>query len=123
MDNHNWETIEYIKPNGDRPVDEYLNSLSTKHEAKVLRSIAILEEFGPQVGMPHVSYLNGGIYELRTKFSSNIFRTLFFHYQNGKLILLHGFTKKQQKTPQNEIIRAKGYRDDFLTRERKGTYK
>ncbi|QKY69852.1 type II toxin-antitoxin system RelE/ParE family toxin [Lentibacillus sp. CBA3610] len=74
------------------------------------------------IGKPHVDYLEDDIYELRTKFSTNIFRTLFFHYRDGKLILLHGFTKKQQKTPRKEIIRAKKYRDDFL-RQKKGGMK
>ncbi|MFD0951779.1 type II toxin-antitoxin system RelE/ParE family toxin [Virgibacillus natechei] len=36
------------------------------------------------------------------------------------MILLHGFTKKQQKTPRIEIIRAKKYRDGFLRQKKKG---
>ncbi|MCJ7842567.1 type II toxin-antitoxin system RelE/ParE family toxin [Lederbergia sp. NSJ-179] len=113
-----WETIEYTKPNGVAPVIEYLQSLSPKHETKVLRSIQLLEEFGPEIGMPHVRHLNDGIYELRTSFSSNIFRTLFFHWHENKLVLTHGFTKKTQKTPAREIRRAEMYRRDYL--ERKG---
>lgn len=114
----NWETIEYIKPNGEVPIVEYLQTLTPKHEAKVLRSIQLLENFGPKIGMPHVRPLEDGIYELRTQFSSNIFRTLFFHWHDNKLVLTHGFTKKTQKTPPQEIERAKQYRDDYL--ERKG---
>ena|SRR5690625_709046 len=120
MKNQSWETIEYIKENGEIPVDQYLESLPVKHEAKVLRSMGLLEGHGPTIGMPHVSHLEDGIYELRTKFSTNIFRVLFFHYQDGKLILLHGFTKKTQKTPRREIIRAKAYRNDFLRRMKEG---
>jgi|SRR5690625_2010783 len=119
MKNQSWETLEYIKPNGEVPIEQYLNSLPTKHEAKVLRSISLLEKYGPPIGMPHVRHLEDGIYELRTIFSSNIFRTCFFHYLDGQLILLHGFTKKQQKTPRREIERAKSYRDDFLQHKRR----
>lgn len=101
------------------PIDQYLNTLPNKHEAKILRSIGLLEKFGPRMGMPHVRHLEDGIYELRTVFARNIFRTLFFHYRDGELILLHGFTKKAQRTPRREITRAKRYRDDFLRQQRR----
>ncbi|HHW39361.1 MAG TPA: type II toxin-antitoxin system RelE/ParE family toxin [Bacillales bacterium] len=112
-----WETIEYMKPNGEIPIVDYLQSLPPKHEAKVVRSIQLLEEFGPEIGMPHVRTLDDGIFELRTKFSSNIFRSLFFHWYDNKLVLTHGFTKKTQKTPTQEIDRAKRYREDFIQRK------
>lgn len=114
MENYNWETIEYTKENGETPVDEFMDELNTKEEAKVLRSIALLEEFGLIIGMPHVRHLDDGIYELRTKFSSNIFRVTIFHWYKDKIVLLHGFKKKTQKTPPREIKRAKEYREDFL---------
>lgn len=41
-------------------------------------------------------------------------RILYFHYQDGKFILLNGFTKKTQKTPPKEKGRAKKYKTDFL---------
>lgn len=120
MKHPGWQTIEYVKENGEVPIDKYLDSLPEKHEAKLMRSIQILEEFGPGVGMPHVRHLENDVYELRTIFASNIFRTLFFHYKHGKLILLHGFTKKQQKTPRKEIERAKRYQTDFLKQQEGG---
>lgn len=116
MDNQYWETIVYERSNGEVPMDDFLNSLSPKHEIKVMRSIQLLEEFGPAIGQPHVLLIGNGIYELRTKFSSNIFRTFFFHFEENKLVLLHGFTKKTQKTPRREIERAKKYKEDFTSR-------
>lgn len=101
-------------------MDEFMDSLSAKHEAKVIRSLQLLKEFGPMMGMPNVRYLEEDIYELRTKFSTNIFRTFFFHLEGNQLVLLHGFTKKQQKTPRKEIEKAKRYRADFLEQNRRG---
>lgn len=97
MKHPEWQTIEYVKENGEAPIDKYLDSLPEKHEAKLMRSIQILEEFGPGVGMPHVRHLENDIYELRTIFASNIFRTLFFDYKHIKLIFLHGFTKNSKR--------------------------
>jgi len=111
-----WETLEYTKRDGTVPVDEFLESLNAKHEAKVLRSISLLTEFGIQLGKPHIDHLEDGIYELRTKFSTNIFRTMMFHWYGNKIVLLHGFVKKTQKTPKSEIDRAKKYRADFIAR-------
>lgn len=65
MEKLNWETVAYVKINGEVPIDEFLNSLTPKQEAKILRSIELLEEFGLGLGGPHVAYLEDGIYDLR----------------------------------------------------------
>lgn len=118
-----WEVDFYTKENGEVPVEEFLDSLSDKEEAKVLRTIQLLEEFGIALKGPHCDYLGDGIYELRTKISTNIFRVLYFHFENGKFVLTHGFTKKTQKTPPREKKMAISYRDEYLktqkTREEK----
>lgn len=118
MEKLNWETVAYAKFNGEVPIDEFLNSLTPKQEAKVLRSIELLEEFGLGLGGPHIAYLEDGIYELRTKLSTNIFRTTLFHWDGNQIVLLHGFQKKMQKTPPMEIKRAKEYRDDYLEQKK-----
>lgn len=113
-----WETVPYIKANGEKPVSIFLDSLYPKEKAKVLRSIQLLEEFGMNLKGPHKDYLDDGIHELRTKLASNIFRVTLFHVEGNKIVLLHGFQKKTQKTPPREIARAKQYRDDYLKQQR-----
>lgn len=115
----NWDVEFYEKENGEVPVDEFLDSLSAKDEAKVMRTIQLLEELGIHIRGPHCDYLGDNIYELRTKISSNIYRVLYFHHENNKFVLTHGFTKKTQKTPPREIRLAKSYRDDYLKRHKK----
>lgn len=97
MEKLNWETVAYVKNNGEVPVDEFLNSLTPKQEAKVLRSIELLEEFGLGLGGPHIAYLEDGIYELRTILSTNIFRTTLFHWDGTQIVLLRGFQKKKRR--------------------------
>ncbi|WP_217994720.1 type II toxin-antitoxin system RelE/ParE family toxin [Alicyclobacillus kakegawensis] len=99
------------------PVEQYLDTLSNKHAAKVLRAIQLLEEFGPAIGAPHVETIVDDIQCLRVKHGSNIFRIFFFVWVGRTFVLLHGFTKKSQKTPRREIARAIAYRDDFLKRK------
>ena len=118
MKKPHWETIPYRKSNGEEPVIVFLDSLYPKEKAKVLRSIKLLEEFGMELKGPHIEYLEDGIHELRIKLSTNIFRIMLFHFQDNKIILLHGFQKKTQKTPTREIARAKQYRDAYLKQQR-----
>jgi len=68
----------------------------------VLRIIISVEQI-PQKFFKHIE---DGIYEIRIKSGSNIYR-LFCFFDEGKLvILLHGFTKKTQKLPRKEIEKA-----------------
>lgn len=109
--------VDYYKfENGDSPIDEYLDELDVKKRAKVLRTIGLLEEFGTQLRLPHSEHLEDGIFELRTKQGTDIERVLYFFFYGGKAILTNGFSKKQDKTPKNEIQLAKNRRSDYLRR-------
>ena len=55
------------------------------------------------------------IWEFRIKLGSNIYRVLSF-WDGNKIVLTHGFIKKTQKTPVQEIERAEDYRRDYLKR-------
>lgn len=97
----------YVKDNQSSVVN-FIQKQSSKEQAKILREVDLLEEFGLFLGMPHIKKLKGynDLWELRIKHSSNIFRILFFNYKEGIFILLHGFKKKSNKTPQCEINKA-----------------
>lgn len=69
--------------------------------------------------MPYSEQLEDGIFELRIKFGSNITRILYFFFVGKNIILTNGFMKKTQKTPPNEIAKAKQYRKIYLTRQEK----
>lgn len=108
--------IEYYeKENGDCPVLEFLESLPPKLQAKCLRDIDVLEQFGYDLREPYVKPIRG-IYELRTSFSSNIVRIFYFTYVNNKFVLLHGIVKKSNTPPQREIDKALKRKEDYLRR-------
>ena len=107
----------YDLPNGTYPVQEFIESLNPKMQAKVLRTIKLLEENGTDLRLPYSEYLRDDILELRTKVGSDISRVLYFFLDGGKVILTHGFIKKTQKTPPSEIERAIRYRKDYFSRK------
>ena len=52
--------------------------------------------------------LQAGIYEVRSRLGQNrIARVLFSIDRKGRMILLHGFMKKTQKTPREDLELAK----------------
>jgi len=60
-----------------------------------------------------------GLYEIRVKVGSSIFR-IFCFFDKGKLvILLNGFQKKKQKTPKNEIVKAERLKKEYYESKRK----
>ncbi len=47
-----------------------------------------------------------GLYEIRIHFGSDIFRIFCFFDRGNLIVLMNGFQKKTQKTPQKEIEKA-----------------
>lgn len=107
----------YDKADGSEPAKEFILSLDLKMRAKVLRTVALLRDAGPSLREPYSKPLDDGIFEIRTKFGSDITRVLYFFMIGQKIILTNGFIKKTQKTPASEIALAKQYRADYLARK------
>lgn len=63
-------------------------------------------QFGWPVGMPLARKMDVDLWELRSNLGRGIARTFFTIYE-GQIVLLHGFVKKSQKTPVNELALAK----------------
>ena len=65
-------------------------------------------EFGWPIGMPTCKPLGDGIYEVRTRLGQNrVARVLFYIDIRNRMVLLHGFIKKTQKTPSEDLELAK----------------
>lgn len=69
--------------------------------------------------LPLSESLDDGIFELRAKVWTNISRVMYFFVVGDRAVLTHGFIKKTQKTPPQEIERAKKIRDDYIERFRR----
>lgn len=111
-----YQIIFYDTAEGKSPVSQFLDSLPPKLLAKTLRTIDLLEKYGPNLTLPYSKHLGEGIFELRAKQSSAITRVLFFFMSGKKIVLTNGFIKKTAKTPKSEIDLAKKYRTSYQRR-------
>lgn len=115
-----WQVEYYKKENGKIPVLKYLLTLNPKIRAKAFSEIELLEKHGANLREPYTKSIKGEkykeLYELRVKFSSDISRIFCFTFRNNTFVLLHGFTKKTEKTPLNELERALRYKEDYERR-------
>jgi phage-related protein len=90
---------------GREPVREWLRSLDRDSRRSIGEDIKTLQ-FGWPVGMPLARKIEDGLWELRSMIRPGIARTIFTVHR-GTVVLLHGFVKKAQKTPPNELAIAK----------------
>ena len=102
-----FEVNYYRLENGAAPVEQFIDGLNPKMQAKAMYSLALLEEFGNQLREPFSKPIGDGIFELRIKFSSDITRIFYFFVVDNKIILTNGIVKKTPKTPKAEIELAK----------------
>jgi phage-related protein len=95
--------IFYRTEAGGEPVRDWLKGLSADDRKRIGEDIKTVE-FGWPVGMPVCRPLGAGLYEVRTSLAQNkIARVLFYIDKKERMVLLHGFVKKTQKTPQEEL--------------------
>lgn len=115
-----FEIIFYDKKDGSEPAKDFLLSLDNKMRAKMFRTIAMLQTNGYELKEPYSKPLNDGIFELRAKVGTDISRVLYFFIIGHKIVLTNGFIKKTQKTPKEEIEKAKKYRLEYIGRKENG---
>ena len=88
----------------NQSVDRELDTLEPSLKASFLHITGLLETFGPErVGMPHVKHLVDKLWEIRMKGRSGIARAIYVTVTDGRIVILHAFVKKTQKTPQAAI--------------------
>jgi phage-related protein len=89
-------------------VRDWLKALPSSNDRKRVGEDIKTVEFGWPLGMPVCRSLGGGIYEVRTSLEQNrIARVLFYIDKKSRMVLLHGFIKKSQKTPDEDLGLAK----------------
>ena len=91
----------YQSPSGTEPVRDWLRQLPAYERHAIGEDIKTIQFRWP-LGMPLVRKITGDIWEVRTNLPTRIARVLFC-VKAGKMVLLHGFIKKTQATPQQEI--------------------
>ena len=114
-----WSIEYFVSDSGRSPVKEFIDALPPDSKAKFIFIADLLAEYGLSVREPYVKPISGTrkLFEVRIKDKQNIHRIFYFAYTGRKLILLHGFTKKTDKTPQREIETAEKRMKEYLSRK------
>ncbi|MBI5136506.1 MAG: type II toxin-antitoxin system RelE/ParE family toxin [Nitrospirae bacterium] len=92
----------YRNANGVEPVREWLKGLPVADRHAIGRDVAVAE-FGWPVGMPVCRSLGNGLWEIRSTLPGGRIARILFCVADGRMVLLHGFHKKTQKTPEADI--------------------
>src|SRR6266403_281307 len=94
----------YITAGGAEPVRKWLKVLSREDKRIVGTDIATVE-FGWPVGMPTCRALASrrGLWEVRSSLTQNRIARVLFCIHQGQMVLPHGFIKKTQQTPENDL--------------------
>jgi len=106
------KVIFFKTDTGNEPVREWLKALS-KEDCKIIGSDILTVQYAWPAGKPLVDSLGDGIWEVRSRLDNRIARTLFA-LVDQEIVLLHGFIKKQQKTPVDELELARKRKKQYL---------
>jgi phage-related protein len=107
----------YLSPSGDKPFSRFLDSLDKKAQTKIIREFYYIREFGLDAIKRHTKKLTGSpLWEIRIIGKDNV-RVIYCLPCAEKILILHGFNKKKQKTPLKEIEIAMERYKDWLRRD------
>jgi len=95
----------YVSSAGNKPVREWLRSLSREDRRTIGTDIQTVE-FGWPIGMPLCRSLGRGLWEVRSNIGDGRIARVIFCFAGSELVLLHGFGKKSQKTPGSDLSLA-----------------
>lgn len=93
---------------------DFYNLQRPRVRNKILKTIKLIEDLRivPDKFLKHITGTIG-LYELRLKVGSDIFRIFCFFDSDNLIILINGFQKKTQKTPDSEIKKALQLKSEY----------
>ncbi len=91
---------------GNEPVRDWLKEMEASERKTIGADIAAVEFTWP-VGMPLVRSMKQGLWELRSSLPGGLIARVLFCVVGDRMVLLHGFIKKTQKTPDADLALAR----------------
>ena len=91
-------TISYYSDALQTQIIEMPDTLAARYVVLTRRMIAL----GPNLGEPHTSAFGDGLFELRLKGAQGIARVFFCTLVGKRIVMLHSFIKKSERTPLRE---------------------
>jgi phage-related protein len=104
--------VFYRTAAGGEVVLDWLRGLN-EADRNIIGQDLMRVQFRWPIGMPLCRPLGDGLWEVRSDLSSNRIARVLFCFTEGKLVALHGFVKKTQKTPDAELQLARKRKREF----------
>jgi phage-related protein len=98
--------VFYRSSSGNEPVRDWLRALPVE-DRRILGYDIGLVEFGWPIGMPLCRPMGDGLWEIRSSLPGGRVARIAFCLAHGRLVLLHAFFKKAQKTPAADLALAR----------------
>jgi phage-related protein len=102
-------TIAYY----DNSIQEEILAMPAGFLGRYLRYADRMEIYGPDLGLPHTRAMGDGLFELRLKSTEGIARVFYSTMVGRKIVMLHQFIKKTEKTPPRELETARRRMKEF----------
>lgn len=106
--------VDYFNLSVRTDLDGWPPGLRARYRALVLRML----ENGPDLGMPHTRAMGGGLYEVRARAAEGTGRALYCTLVGQRIVILHAFVKKTDKTPVRDLALARRRLEEVLSHER-----
>lgn len=98
----NWEITYH-----DEKLQEAVLALPAGLLARYLHLTDRMLQYGPDLGMPHTRAMGTGLFEMRLKSQEGIGRVFYCTLLARRIVMLHQFVKKTDKTPAKEMAVAR----------------
>ncbi|MAC95373.1 MAG: addiction module toxin RelE [Flavobacteriales bacterium] len=94
--------------------EEFYDNQTDKVKNKILWTLRVIRELDqiPEVYLKYIKN-SSGLYEIRVQVGNNIFRVFCFFDVDNIVVIGHGFQKKSQKTPKQQIEKAEQIKREY----------
>lgn len=109
---HKIPVVFYRTRGGAELVRDWLRSLDERDRNAIGLDLMRVQFRWP-VGMPLCRVMGDGLWEVRTNLPNNRIARVLFCSVRDRIVVLHGFIKKTQKTPDEELTLARKRKKEF----------
>jgi phage-related protein len=92
-------SVVYYSEAVQKQILELPDTLAARYIVLTRRMVAL----GPNLGEPHTKAFGEGLFELRLKGAEGIARVFFCTLVGKRIVMLHSFIKKSERTPLREL--------------------
>jgi phage-related protein len=90
----------------DEALETQVAGLPVTLLARYLYLVDRMVTVGPNLGAPHTKAMGEGLFEMRLKGAEGIARVMYCTLIGQRIVVLHSFIKKTDKTPKQDLALA-----------------